>query len=230
MADNHPDDKYFYEITVETGPWASHATTSKISFILYGMEEESNVRQFNDPTRKIFKSGGVDSFLMSVPRPLGDLQFLRIWTDSSGLGEMSAWYLLGITIHDVQTGIITRFLPNQWLAIDRGTFEDELRIPAKDEDEPLDFRYKFYSYATQSMKDDHLWWSIFSRPVQSRFSRKERVSVSYALIFLTIVTNGMFYNQQQETAINPFYSLGFLRIDIVDVRTFESLYNAAFLT
>jgi len=44
MADNHPDDRYFYEITVETGPKDSHATTANIYFILAGSDEESGAR------------------------------------------------------------------------------------------------------------------------------------------------------------------------------------------
>ena len=44
MADNHPDDKYMYEIVVETGPMASHATSSNINFILSGEDEETDVR------------------------------------------------------------------------------------------------------------------------------------------------------------------------------------------
>ena len=44
MADNHPDDKYLYEIVVETGPKDSHATTAKIHFILAGNDEETDVR------------------------------------------------------------------------------------------------------------------------------------------------------------------------------------------
>ena len=44
MADNHPDDKYLYEIVVETGPMATHATSSKINFILSGEDEETDVR------------------------------------------------------------------------------------------------------------------------------------------------------------------------------------------
>ena len=34
MRDNHPDDKYLYEIIVETGPSDNHATTASINFIL----------------------------------------------------------------------------------------------------------------------------------------------------------------------------------------------------
>jgi hypothetical protein len=52
--------------------------------------------------RQLFKKGARDAFLCSVPRPLGELDYLRIWTDSCALGEMSAWYLMCITVHDVQ--------------------------------------------------------------------------------------------------------------------------------
>ena len=38
MRDNHPDDKYLYEIIVETGPNDNHATTSSINFILRYVE------------------------------------------------------------------------------------------------------------------------------------------------------------------------------------------------
>ena len=189
MGDNHPDDKYFYELVVETGPMASHATSSKINFILSGDEEDTDVRLFNDPERHppgtpLFKRGGVDAFLMSVPRPLGDLQYLRVWTDSSGLGEMSAWYVLSISVHDVQTGIVTRFVGDQWLALDREPFEDDITLHASAENEELNRGYLLRSAGTNSLANDHLWASIFSRPTRSRFNRKERASVSMSIIYL----------------------------------------------
>ena len=94
MRDNHPNDKYLYEIIVETGPKDADATTSNINFVLSGSECDTEVRCFTDDERQLFKKGSRDGFLMAVPHPLGDLEYLRIWTDSSGLGEMSAWYLL----------------------------------------------------------------------------------------------------------------------------------------
>ena len=71
LADNHPDDKYLYEVVVETGPMLSHATTSKVNFVLTGDEEETDVRLFNDPDRPFdanFKCGATDAFILSVPR------------------------------------------------------------------------------------------------------------------------------------------------------------------
>lgn len=66
LQDNNPSDKYFYEIIVETGPLASHATTSNISFVLFGDKDDTGARCFTDPNREIFKSGGIDAFLMAT--------------------------------------------------------------------------------------------------------------------------------------------------------------------
>ena len=65
-------------------------------------------RLFNDSERKIFRKGSIDSFLMSTPRPLGELQYLRVWTDSSGLGDMSAWY---VATYTNQIAMVKSFYP-----------------------------------------------------------------------------------------------------------------------
>mgnify|MGYP002787401723 CR=1 FL=1 len=36
-------------------------------------------------------------------RPLGDLTYLRIWHDNSGLGDYASWYLKFVIIQDLQT-------------------------------------------------------------------------------------------------------------------------------
>lgn len=121
-----------YEILVETGPKDNHATTSKIQFELMGDLGETGARTFNEPAKMLFKyhnervpfkKGAFDAFLLTTDHPLGNLNYLRIWTDSSGLGEMSAWYLMSVQVNDVQTGTSALFVADQWLAIDRGTFE-----------------------------------------------------------------------------------------------------------
>ena len=121
MEDNNKKNKYMYEILVETGPLSSHATTSKIQFILTGEKGDSGVRTFNQPLRSLFtkkhknsyipfKKGAIDSFLMTTDHSLGDLNYLRIWSDSSGLGEMSSWYLMSVKITDIQTDQSTLFV------------------------------------------------------------------------------------------------------------------------
>ena len=51
---SNPKNKYMYEILVETGPMASHATTSKIQFILTGEKGDTGVRTFNQPLLALF--------------------------------------------------------------------------------------------------------------------------------------------------------------------------------
>merc|ERR1719188_2403319 len=41
LRDNHPEDMYMYEMIVETGPLAQHATTSQIYFVLTGEDEDT---------------------------------------------------------------------------------------------------------------------------------------------------------------------------------------------
>ena len=65
-------------------------------FVLTGENGDSGVKTLNNPNELLFKShrenvpfkkGAVDAFLLTTNHPLGKLNYLRIWTDSSGLGE-----------------------------------------------------------------------------------------------------------------------------------------------
>ena len=217
MRDNHVDDKYFYEIIVETGPKDADATTANISFVLSGSECDTEVRCFTDDERRPFMKGSRDGFLMSVPHPLGDLEYLRIWTDSSGLGEMSAWYLLSILVHDIQTGKVNRFVADQWLAIDRGTFEDDITIPASGIDDKLESDYLVKAGRGRQLSDDHIWWSIFTRPVRSRFNRKQRVSAAFAFLYLSFLVNAMYYGVSNEKVTHALFRLSILPVDSGDI-------------
>ena len=124
LRDNHPEDMYMYEVIVETGPLAQHATTSQIYFVLTGEDEDTGVRCFTDPSRKLFKAGGIDSFLLTTQVPLGELKMLRLWNDNSGLRDMGAWYVLGVTVKDVQTGVMDKFIFDEWVACDRDNYQE----------------------------------------------------------------------------------------------------------
>lgn len=232
MEDNKSSNTYMYEILVETGPMSNHATTSKIQFILTGEKGNTGVRTFNQPSKALFtkkqknkftpfKKGARDSFLMTTNKSLGKLNYLRIWTDSSGLGEMSAWYPMSIKISDIQTDQSTDFIIDQWLAIDRGTFEDDINIPSYKSGEELSRSYLFKSALNHNFTDDHLWWSVFSRPVRSRFNRKQRITVCMVMLMLTILVCGIYYHITSGTLIDALWSLGPLGLDARDVRHFE---------
>lgn len=56
---------------------------------------------------------------MCSRRPLGNLQFLRIWHDNSGKGPNASWYLAYVVIRDVQTGDRFEFIFNDWLGLEK---------------------------------------------------------------------------------------------------------------
>jgi hypothetical protein len=68
LSDNHQSDQYLYQILVFTGRRKDAGTKSKVHFILSGDNDQTEVRTFSDPNRKIFQRGGINSFIMTVPK------------------------------------------------------------------------------------------------------------------------------------------------------------------
>ena len=67
-------------------------------------------------------------------------------------------------------------------------------------------------------KDDHIWWSVFSRPLRSRFTRKQRVTTCMTLVMLSLMTCGMYYDGSPGLILDPLTSFGPLGFDARDVR------------
>lgn len=53
-------------------------------------------------------------------RPLGPLQYLRIWHDNSGKGKDASWLFSYMVVRDIQTGEEFQFISNEWLAVEEG--------------------------------------------------------------------------------------------------------------
>ncbi|RWS14806.1 polycystic kidney disease protein 1-like protein 2-like protein [Dinothrombium tinctorium] len=195
LADNDPKDKYLYEITVYTGDKEGAGTDSVVSFILSGDDDETDVRQFSDSQRKIFRRGGQDSFVMAVPRRLGRLNYCRIWHDNSGKGKFRSWYLSFIVVRDVQTSEKFQFICNRWLAVEKGDGTIDRLLPVAGREEATQFGHLFQQTKQRNLKDGHLWFSIFMRPPRSRFTRVQRVSCCAALLYLSMLVNAMWYER-----------------------------------
>ena len=100
---------------------------------------------------------------------------------------MSAWYLLSVLVHDIQTGEVTRFVADQWLSVDRGTFEDDITIAASKETDELESGYLIKAGRARALSDDHVWWSIFTRPLRSRFSRYIICTTLFTIFFYVLL-------------------------------------------
>jgi hypothetical protein len=73
LADNDQDDKYVYEIVTFTGMKNGASCDSKVSLCLFGDRGETDIRQLtpaqgSESNRKTFRSGAIDSFVLTTRR------------------------------------------------------------------------------------------------------------------------------------------------------------------
>uniref|UniRef100_A0A1I8GMZ4 PLAT domain-containing protein n=2 Tax=Macrostomum lignano TaxID=282301 RepID=A0A1I8GMZ4_9PLAT len=196
LPDNNPDHKYLYEIVVSTGMRRGAGTDSKVFFILSGERDETDTRHLMDRSRKVLQRGCVDRFLLAVERPLGSLNFLRLWHDNSGEGSAASWYCNYVSIIDLQTRRRYHFVVNRWMAVEEDDGAVDRVVPVAGNQELGDFSYLFSMDTKKRLTDGHLWLSVMARPPESRFTRVERVACCLMLLFLSMVTTCMFYQRE----------------------------------
>lgn len=51
-------------------------------------------------------------------RPLGYLNYARVWHDNSGKGNFGSWYLNYMIVRDVQTDQKWVFIADKWFAVE----------------------------------------------------------------------------------------------------------------
>ena len=77
---------------------------------------------------------------------------------------------------------------DRWLAIDRDDMTSEVQIPVSIPDGEANAGFLFKQGIFNKLKDDHLFWSVFSRPVRSRYEYVIQKLQGY-LTFLSSTTN-----------------------------------------
>ncbi|CAF1320727.1 unnamed protein product [Adineta steineri] len=216
LADNNKSDHYYYQILVFTGQRTNAGTDSKVYFVLSGDNDQTQIRLFSDPRRKIFQRGGINSFIIAVPKSLGLLNYIRIWHDNTGEGSSASWFLKYIIVRDLQSLDKFYFISQQWFAVEKDDGRIERTLPIASDAEKQEFSYVLSKKAYHSVSDGHLWFSIFSRPPSNKFTRVQRCTCCFVLFFTSMLLNIMYYdlsneaNASSEThsgalSIGPFY-------------------------
>ncbi|XP_071515467.1 polycystin family receptor for egg jelly-like [Panulirus ornatus] len=208
LDDNNVEDKYLYEITFTTGPDKEAGTNSNIQFIASGEYDETDVRNLPSSEGRRYHRYSVDAFVMSTRGPLGFINYLRIWHDNSGNPPFDNWQLQTVIVRDLQTRVKYIFEANTWLAFDRGdTAVDVLLRPSEGEFNSR-FSRDFYNKINRNANDDHMWMSIFLRPIGSRFSRKERVSVGALFLYLSMLFSAVWYETLSDSPRSGIIEFG----------------------
>jgi polycystin 1L2 len=153
----------------------------------------------------VFRRGGVDSFVMAVNRPLGNLNYLRVWHDNSGKGNMASWFLKYIIVHDVQTREKFYFICDKWLGVERADGKIDRTLPVANEKQVIAYKYQ----SRNNMNNGHVWLSVFTKPVQSTFARLDRVGVCFVLVCVFMLVNIIYFDASSSSTtgdmvIGPF--------------------------
>ncbi|XP_077862053.1 polycystin-1-like protein 2 [Saccoglossus kowalevskii] len=201
LLDNNPDDKYVYEVTVCTGLRLGASTRSNIAFSLHGEESGTGERCLMDTRKKKFLSGSVNRYKLTVPECLGDLLYLRIWHDSSGRGSYASWYLERVYVTDIQTNKTYRFPCEKWLAVDKDDGSVVRGLPVAGQYNLAKIGTVLGWECQKSLTDDHLWISLFLRPLKDNFTRLRRLSCCLCLIFSAMLTNAMYYKTRDDEEV-----------------------------
>ncbi|XP_068225345.1 uncharacterized protein [Palaemon carinicauda] len=213
LPDNDPEDQYLYDVMVHTGHFPGAGTKSKVQFLLVGDWNETDVRTLNEDTKRpLLTRGASDHFILANDRPLGPLQYLRIWHDNSGKGKTASWYFAYMVVRDLQSGEEFQFICNTWLAVEEGDGLIDRLIPVAGDEQKRDRAHVFSKTVEKNLSDDHLWFSVVLRPARSRFTRVQRLSSCMALLYLSMLVNAMFYERVPDTPGAGGLNLGFFSV------------------
>ncbi|CAF4414559.1 unnamed protein product [Rotaria sp. Silwood2] len=80
---------------------------------------------------------------------------------------------------------------------------------AANEEEKKEFSYILSKEAFHSLSDGHFWFSIFSRPPSNQFTRVQRCTCCFVLLFVSMLSNIMYYDLSNEAKVNNSTSLSF---------------------
>ena len=66
--------------------------------------------------------------------------------------------------------------------------------------------------AAKHIKEHHVWFSIFFKSNRSRYTRLQRTSTAFALLFLSMLVDAMWYGIVPEEKTGQGFTFGFLTL------------------
>ena len=81
-------------------------------------------------------------------------------------------------------------------------------IPVAGPENMVEFQHLFSQSTRKKLSDEHIWFSVVTRPPQSRFTRLERVSCCLCLLFTSMLGNALFYERTPDGSGQNALTLG----------------------
>jgi polycystin 1L2 len=86
--------------------------------------------------------------------------------------------------------------------LDKDDFKIERNLLPSLDEEKRKYKYLLAKQAKQKLSDEHLWFSIFARPVQSSFTRLDRLTCCFVLLSISMLMNILYYGVNTKSSSN----------------------------
>ena len=128
-------------------------------------------------------------------RSLGGLNYIRLWHDNTG--KDPSWFVSFVVVRDLQTLEQYVFLMDDWLSTESPEGLSRI-VPSATPNELSEWGRLMSANSVHMFNNDHLWYSSFSgsAPSEKQFTRLQRLSVCFMLVFLHMVASALFYGKR----------------------------------
>ncbi|XP_056196786.1 polycystin family receptor for egg jelly [Falco biarmicus] len=202
LPDNDPFDEGRYLVTLYTGSHWEAGTTADVFLQLISQNGRSDVHCLRHPHFPSFQRGSTDCFLLTTKKDLGDISSFRVWHNNKG--PSPSWFLSRAKVEDMSTRKTWFFMCRKWLSLDKSDHVLERTFAVTDPKTPL-LRIDYFSiHFANSLKEGHLWISIFSAVASDTFSRLQRLSACLAVLLSNLLVGIMFFNADKDEE-SPIY-------------------------
>jgi len=117
---------------------------------------------------------------------------MKIWHDNSGSGDYASWYLKYIIVYDLQTKEKFFCFCENWLATEYGGGKIERNLNFVSENEFKEIKRQ-NERIMDKFSDLHLWYSVYSKPIGSLFTRLNRVTCCFLSLYLSMFLITTYY-------------------------------------
>jgi hypothetical protein len=145
---------------------------------------------------------------------------MKIWHDNSGDGDFASWFMKYIIVHDLQSRERFYFICQNWLAVEKNDGKIEREIFLACEPQKTELKYFLQKEVKHNLNDSHIWLSIFNKPVQSSFTRLDRVTCCFVLLYISSFLNIIYYKKSNDSNSSTLLYFGFFNVTLLQVSNF----------
>ncbi|OAF65459.1 hypothetical protein A3Q56_06831, partial [Intoshia linei] len=165
-------------------------TTSNVFISFFGSKSTELNKNLYDYSKKLFRRGACDSFILFLPNDLGNIESITIWHDFSG--TRPDWNVASIHVTDLTNSRIDDFIINDWIP-SFGILERNVKISSIKEVESFNRNH----IISGSMSNNHIWLSCIYKSAESTYTRVQRFTTCLILLLLTMMTTILFYKADE---------------------------------